>query len=646
MRASLKPQGFTLLIAGIAALGAALVIAPLLAYGPRLDGDSLIYITLADNLLAGLGYTDIRGHPHFNHAPGFSTLLAIAGLVSSSPLQAAGWVNAAVLGLAIFFGGRWLSQKVASRFLTAWACLAIAFTPAVARTAHYAWSEPSFILFTTLALFQVDKFLSAARRASLIWAAIFTALACMTRYIGIALIAFTLALLLFQGGVALQQKLKRMAAYALVAATPIGAWWISSLAIKPDITAWKLQTGDLAEGAQRAFELLAGWMPFAATQDLGGVAIALAGGLALTTLAAVGWAFVRLRQGGGGTNFVLVNGGFALFHTALMVVTTTFINLTPLDNRYLSPAYMPILFVAVWAMDRIRQRWWAWTAQELAGTWRRAKSLALTAAAAAVLCLGMASLIREVLSGTLAAVNAPADLYTLRYWRESAILASLPKQNFNGRIWSNARPGIDFFLDTPKNGLRSQWLPPSKRQLQRSIAEGDFIAYFPLSFVGLTEDYGLADLRGLPELEIVAEDRNGILFEVKDANRDDGDDLGTASHFTALGEPVIRSNFDLHLRGGELIFTKAPCVQADVQTRFFLHLFPADIDDPAFPKDRRQYGFDNLDFDFGRWGVMLDGACMVTRRLPQYDIARIATGQYVLGQGQRIWSADFIPDSP
>ena len=69
MRASLKPQGFTLLIAGIAALGAALVIAPVLAYGPRLDGDSLTYVTIANNLLAGLGYTDLRGHPNFNHAP-------------------------------------------------------------------------------------------------------------------------------------------------------------------------------------------------------------------------------------------------------------------------------------------------------------------------------------------------------------------------------------------------------------------------------------------------------------------------------------------------------------------------------------------------------------------------------------------------
>ena len=100
--AQLKPQGFTLLIACIAALGAALVLAQVLAHGVWLDGDSLFYITYANNLLAEQAYTDIFGNPAVLRPPGFSALLAIAGFASLPPLQAAGWVNAAALGLAIF----------------------------------------------------------------------------------------------------------------------------------------------------------------------------------------------------------------------------------------------------------------------------------------------------------------------------------------------------------------------------------------------------------------------------------------------------------------------------------------------------------------------------------------------------------------
>ena len=652
--AQLKPQGFTLLIACIAALGAALVLAQVLAHGVWLDGDSLFYITYANNLLAEQAYTDIFGNPAVLRPPGFSALLAIAGFASLPPLQAAGWVNAAALGLAIFFGGRWLSQKIASRFLTVWACLAIAFTPAVAKTALHAWSEPTFILFTTLALLQVDKFLGAARRSSLIWAAVFTALACMTRYIGVAFIALTLSLLVLQHGVAIRRKLKRMAAYALIAAAPLGAWLTRNYLAKGTLAgARHPASGDPSENALLVLEVLLSWAPDTVTQSLGGVATGMAGVLLLALLALLVRACVRLTTGADRrANFVAVNGGLAAFYIAAVLAGTANVQLTPIDNRYLSPAYMPLLFMGVLIMDRILQRWQNWTVQKgFTGAvgfqewWRKAKSLVLPAAVTAALCLWMALLVWDGLRGTLAVATGPAGLWTPRYWQESAVPASLPKQNFDGRIWSNAHPLIDFFLDAPKNGLDSRWLPPTKQQLQQAIAKGDLIAYFfHASYPGTAEDYGLADLRSWPELEIIVEESYGLLFEAKGTDRNDsGEAQEIASRFTALGKPVVRSNFDLHLRGGELIFTKTPCVHTDAQTRFFLHLVPADIDDPAFPEERRQYGFDNLDFDFDRWGLMRDDACMVARPLPQYDIKRISTGQYISGQGRRIWSVDFTP---
>ena len=651
-RAQLKPWGFTLLIAGIAALGAALALAQVLAHGVWLDGDSLSYIASANNLLNELAYTDIFGHPFTTRPPGFSALLAVAGFASFPPLQVAGWVNAAALGLAIFFGGRWLSQRVASRFLTAWACLAVAFTPAVALTALRAWSEPTFILFTTLALFQVDKFLTAARRSSLIWAAVFTAMACMTRYIGVALIALTLSLLLLQHGVPIRRKLKHMAAYTLIAAAPIGAWLTRNYLAKGMLAGLRPPaSGEPSENAQLVLDVLLNWAPAAVTHSLGGAATGMAGILILSLSALLAWAFVRWRRvQTRGATFVVVNGGFAAFYIAAMLAVTSVTKLTPIDNRYLSPAYMPLLFMAVLVMDRILQRWRTWTAQngfaEAAGLRERltkAKSLALPAAATAALCLWMAPLVRDGLSGALTVATGPPGLFTPRYWQESAILASLPKHSFDGRVWSNAPPPIDFFLDAPKNGWHSQWLPSSMRQLQLQMRKGGHVAWFYDAYKGRFK-YGLSDLRGLPELEIVVEDAQGILFEVKEANRDDDDAQGLA--LRTLGKPVVRSYFDLHIRNGELIYAKAPCIPKDVQTRFFLHVFPLHVDDPAFPEDRRRHGFDNLDFDFDRWGAMLDGTCMVARRLPQYDIERIRTGQYVLGQGPRLLSAIFPPPPP
>ena len=106
------------------------------------------------------------------------------------------------------------------------------------------------------------------------------------------------------------------------------------------------------------------------------------------------------------------------------------------------------------------------------------------------------------------------------------------------------------------------------------------------------------------------------------------------------GEPVVRSDFDVYLSENELIYVKEPCVPADREARFFLALYPVDVND--LPDDRKQHGFDNLDFDFGGRGLIFDGKCMATAALPEYAIARISTGQFVtVSSYNNIWEAKF-----
>ena len=103
--------------------------------------------------------------------------------------------------------------------------------------------------------------------------------------------------------------------------------------------------------------------------------------------------------------------------------------------------------------------------------------------------------------------------------------------------------------------------------------------------------------------------------------------LVSAYESAASGEPVIRSDFDVYLSENTLTYVREQCARADVEAMFFLALFPVDVND--LTDHRRQHGFDNLDFRFDRRGVIFDGRCMATVALPEYDIARIRTGQYV-----------------
>ena len=90
--------------------------------------------------------------------------------------------------------------------------------------------------------------------------------------------------------------------------------------------------------------------------------------------------------------------------------------------------------------------------------------------------------------------------------------------------------------------------------------------------------------------------------------------------------------FDLYLADGRLLYVKETCADEDVAERFFLHVFGAGA--------RGAGGFDNLDFWFVEHGLRRQGACLAAVALPDYDAARIRTGQFASGQGQ-LWSAEF-----
>ena len=104
--------------------------------------------------------------------------------------------------------------------------------------------------------------------------------------------------------------------------------------------------------------------------------------------------------------------------------------------------------------------------------------------------------------------------------------------------------------------------------------------------------------------------------------------------------PEISSDFDVFVDGGRLFYHKQPCYQQDIDARFFLHVVPANTAD--LPLERRESGFDNLDFSLWQEGGRVGDECFAKADLPEYEITEIKTGQ--LTHEERIWegSIDFM----
>ena len=114
-------------------------------------------------------------------------------------------------------------------------------------------------------------------------------------------------------------------------------------------------------------------------------------------------------------------------------------------------------------------------------------------------------------------------------------------------------------------------------------------------------------------------------------------DYAAARREALAGEPLARSGYDVHLDGRTLTYLRDGCTDAEAETRFFLHVVPADEGD--LPEHRREHGFDNLDFTLATRGARIDGDCVAVARLPDYPIATIRTGQY--DDTGALWQEEF-----
>lgn len=100
----------------------------------------------------------------------------------------------------------------------------------------------------------------------------------------------------------------------------------------------------------------------------------------------------------------------------------------------------------------------------------------------------------------------------------------------------------------------------------------------------------------------------------------------------------VESHFDIYYYKNRLSYFKQSCDEADLDNRFFLHVHPESVND--LTEERRQFGFDNLNFNLFDRGGELKGECVTLVDLPDYEIREINTGQFVAGQGP-VWEVDF-----
>ncbi len=652
-----RPRPFTLLLTALSLLGAGLVLARQISYGVGLDWDPVYYISVARNLADGAGFTGFDGHTYSLQPPLYPLLLAAAGLLAFDPYAAAGPVNAAIFGLTIYVAGSYLRQRLQSVLLTVWGCLALAFSIPLVWTASQAYSEPLFILLTVLILIQADRFLDKGKTSALIWVGIGTALALLTRYMGIVLPAVVVVLLIFRHGATLPEKLKSICLYLPIAAVPLGLWMLRN----------SLETGGVAgdrnyisptlpEVLEGVSTVLPHWIFLnPASPAAGFIPLAVWGGLLAILGVAVGYTLIReLRKGEDGVSWrpFYIFGGFALAYLALYSVAislgTTSVGF---EARHLRPLWPVLLLVGLFVLDRFLgyigelRRNAAAASPKKSGSGRPARRLLLTIIPLIAIAIISAWLAHSAALSWQAIKLSNSDrpdapgsgAFSNPRWVNSEVLRHLRKSALAGPVLTNLQPPAYIYTSGRLQPYRNLVRDLDRMRWQVATAPaGSYVAWLFDRPRNRLYNYQAADLRTLPGLEPIAEMSDGVIFRVNP-------NYAAGSYYRQLGqplesrEPAARAEFDLHIHDRQLIYTQSPCDSLAKDIRFSLHLFPVHLGDLPVPE--RRHGFANRDFTFGVRGVQLEDDCLAVVPLPDYPLSEIETGQ------GEIWRVRFPVDN-
>ena len=632
-------------------MAALLILLRQINYGVGLEGDTLAYLSAARNLAAGKGLVTVAGWPvTILWPPLFPLLVGLTGFLGLDAATAASLLNAAAFGALVGIVGWWLRRCSGSMALGLWGALAVMLSVPVSEQAYRAMSEALFILLVVLALITATRFLDGGRRGALVWAAVFTALACMTRYNGAAIV-ITAALLLLLNSGPIAEKARNAALYVLIAIAPLGVVMLGNRIYAGEFSGRLAEPRALEKNLNDVAETLASWLlPGSWSDDKVPIAVLLA----LLALAPAVAAIILAVWGRRGpkqdrlSGALLVPGVFTLIYVAFLVAIGSVTQLSWLTNRYMSPAYVPLLLavagLAAWGLGRNSgataalagpsNRGWRWAAL---GTERARTALRL--APPAILFLWLA----YPLAATAVDINRTLTDGTGRYsnarWVNSE-LAGYIKQNLAGidygGLYSN-NEHITYF----QAGIPARLLPIGQNDLHevyqnQAAADGVYVAWFE-DVVTRRRDYGRKELEAaLPDPQLLFENADGALFYVSP----DRITQDIAAAVSNIGAPAIAAVYNVYLDDDRLLYVKEPCEAPDTAARFYLHIVPERIDD--LPRDRRGYGFANRDFAFDRFGLKDGDSCLISVPLPDWDFTAIRTGQYT--DAGRIWEGEFAAE--
>lgn len=348
----MRPLGKYHLLVALSSLsligGAALVVGT--RWGVGLSPDSAIYVGVARNLLKGFGFSvpswSGEGAPLVHYPPLFPMLLAGMGLFGIDPLHGARWLNALLFGANIFLAGFCLYTSTRSFYLSVAASFLVLISFPTVLVHSMAWSEPLFIFLGILGIYFLAAHVQRPNSSVLVASSLALGFAFLARYAGVSLVAAGAAATFFLTKEGWGKRFMHTAIFALISCVPLIVWGAGNLILAGAATGRKIAYHPPGREHLESFlGTISTWLfpvrdpPFANWINI--IVVAVLGLLSVIVMRR--WQ-QGVREGPQGPKVLAtLLGLFILSYGLLLLVSISFLDAPPLDNRILSPAYVALV---------------------------------------------------------------------------------------------------------------------------------------------------------------------------------------------------------------------------------------------------------------------------------------------------------------
>jgi hypothetical protein len=335
-------------------VGMMLILLSTARYGIGLSSDSITYLSVAQNLLTGRGLIEFNGEPLLVFPPFYPLVLALLNQQWFDLATVARYANSLCFGTIVLLATHWLMTHTHSLALVGLGAGATLLSLPLIEVSVYAWSEPLFIVLTLLCLFLLEQYLATEKRFALYVGGLCAGMAYLTRYAGVTLILTGLAVVLWSHRLALAMQIRRAASFCFLALLPISFWFARNMLLSSTFTGERVSSRvPFTHSVHLAANIITKWLlpaslPLALRIGLVGILLTLLLGAVVITL-------YSHNRGLVSTNFRQITpmGLFVGIYTAFLLLSVTLTALSPVDNRYLSPIYVPLVLISIFGISKL-----------------------------------------------------------------------------------------------------------------------------------------------------------------------------------------------------------------------------------------------------------------------------------------------------